>query len=90
MLEPFTNLGPVGSSYKLELSDSMRVHDVFHPDLLRPAANDSLSDQKNESLNSIVINDEDEWKIDDILNSRRYRKRLQYKVKWHDYDINFN
>ena len=44
MLEPFINLGSVGSSYKLKLSDSMRVHDVFHSDLLRSAANDSLSD----------------------------------------------
>ncbi len=44
MLEPFINLSPVGSSYKLKLSDSMRVHDVFHPDLLRSVVNDLLSD----------------------------------------------
>ncbi len=42
MLKPFINLGPVGSSYKLKLLNSMRVHDVFHPDLLRPVANDFL------------------------------------------------
>ena len=42
MLEPFINLSLVGSSYKLRLLDFMRVHDVFHPDLLRPAVNDSL------------------------------------------------
>ncbi len=42
MLESFINLGPVGSSYKLKLSDSMRVHDVFHSDLLRSAVNDLL------------------------------------------------
>ncbi len=44
MLEPFINLGLVGSSYKLKLSDFMRVHDVFHSDLLRSVADDSLSD----------------------------------------------
>jgi len=81
MLDSFTNLDLVGSSYKLELSESMRVHDVFHSDLLRPAVDDLLPDQKNESSGSIVINDEDEWEIDDILNSRRYRRRLQYRVK---------
>jgi len=37
-----------------------------------------------------VINDEDEWKINDILNSRRYRRRLQYRVKWNDYDNDLN
>ena len=81
MLDSFINLDLVDSSYKLELSESMRVHDVFHPDLLRSAVDDLLPDQKNKFSDSIVINDEDEWKIDDILNSRRYRRRLQYRVK---------
>ena len=90
MLGPFTNLGFVGSSYKLKLSESMRVHDVFHPDLLRSAVDDFLPGQKNEPSGSIVVNDEDEWEIDDILNSRRYRRRLQYRVKWNDYDNDLN
>jgi len=81
MLDPFTNLDLIDSSYKLKLPESMHVHDVFHSDLLRPAADDLLPGQKNESSGSIVINDEDEWEIDDILNSRRYRRRLQYRVK---------
>jgi len=90
MLGPFTNLGPVDSSYKLELPESMRVHDVFHPDLLRPAADDPLPGQKNEPPGPIVVNDEDEWEIDDILDSRRYRRRLQYRVKWNGYDNDLN
>ncbi len=90
MLDSFTNLGLVGSSYKLELPESMRVHDVFHPDLLRSAADDPLPGQKNESSGPIVVNDEDEWEIDDILNSRRYRRRLQYRVKWNGYDNDLN
>jgi len=81
MLDSFTNLDLVDSSYKLKLSKSMRVHDVFHSDLLRPAVDDPLHGQKNEPSGSIVVNDEDEWEIDDILNSRRYRRRLQYRVK---------
>jgi len=60
MLGSFINLDLVDSSYKLKLSESMRVHDVFHSDLLRPAADDLLPDQKNEPSDSIVINDEDE------------------------------
>ncbi len=76
MLGSFINLDLVDSSYKLKLSESMRVHDVFHSDLLRSAVDDLLPDQKNEFSDSIVINDEDEWEIDDILNSRWYRRRL--------------
>ncbi len=90
MLDPFTNLDLVDSSYKLKLSESMRVHDVFHPDLLRSAADDPLPGQKNEPSGSIVVNDEDEWEINDILNFRRYRRRLQYRVKWNDYDNDLN
>jgi len=90
MLDSFINLDFVDSSYKLELSESMRVHDVFHSDLLRSAVDDLLPGQKNEFSDSIVVNDKDEWEIDDILNSRRYRRRLHYRVKWNDYDNDLN
>ncbi len=90
MLDSFINLDFVDSSYKLKLSESMHVHDVFHSDLLCSAVDDFLPDQKNKFSDSIVINDEDEWKIDDILNFRRYRRWLQYRVKWNDYDNDLN
>jgi len=60
MLDSFINLDLVDSSYKLKLSESMHVHDVFHSDLLRSVVDDLLSDQKNELSDSIMINDEDE------------------------------
>ncbi len=44
MLKSFINLNLVGSLYKLKLLDFMRVHDVFHSNLLRSAVNDFLSD----------------------------------------------
>ncbi len=90
MLDSFINLDFIDSSYKLKLSKFMHVHDVFHSDLLRSVVDDFLSNQKNEFSDLIVINDEDEWKIDDILNFRRYRRRLQYRVKWNDYDNDLN
>ncbi len=90
MLDSFINLDFVDSSYKLKLSKSMHVHDVFHSDLLHSVVDDFLPDQKNELSDSIMINDEDEWEIDDILNFRRYRRWLQYKVKWNDYDNDLN
>ncbi len=90
MLDSFQITESVDSFYKLKLSETMRIHDVFHSELLRSAVDDFLPGQKNESSRSIVINDEDEWKIDDILNSRRYRRRLQYRVKWKSYDNDLN
>ena len=90
MLNSFKITNSVDFFYKLKLSDTMRIHDVFHSELLRSVVNDSLSDQKNELSRSIVINDENEWEIDDILNSRQYRRRLQYRVKWKSYDNDLN
>ncbi len=60
MLDSFQITESVDSFYKLKLSETMRIHDVFHSELLRSVVDDSLSDQKNESSRSIVINDEDE------------------------------
>ncbi len=90
ILDSFKITDSVDFFYKLKLSDTMRIHDVFHSELLRSVVDDSLSDQKNEFSRSIVINDEDEWEIDDILNSRQYRRRLQYRVKWKSYDNDLN
>ncbi len=90
MLDSFQITESVDSFYKLKLSETMHIHDVFHSELLRSVVNDSLSDQKNEPSKSIVINDEDEWKIDDILNFRCYRRWLQYRVKWKSYDNDLN
>ncbi len=90
MLNSFINLNLINSSYKLKLLEFMHVHDVFHSDLLCFVVDDFLSDQKNEFSDSIVINDEDEWKIDDILNFRQYQRWLQYRVKWNDYDNDLN
>ncbi len=90
MLNSFQITESVDSFYKLKLSETMRIHDVFHSELLCSVVNDSLSDQKNEPSKSIVINDEDEWEIDDILNFRRYKRQLQYRVKWKSYDNDLN
>ncbi len=90
MLDSFQIIESVDSFYKLKLSETMRIHDVFHSEFLRSVVDDSLSDQKNESSKSIVINDEDEWKIDDILNFQRYKRWLQYQVKWKSYDNDLN
>ncbi len=90
MLDSFQIIDFVDSFYKLKLSETMHIHDVFHSELLRLVIINSLSDQKNEFLKSIVVNDEDEWEINDILNSRRYQRWLQYQVKWKNYDNDLN
>jgi len=60
MLDSFKITDSVDFFYKLKLSSIMHIHDVFYSELLRSAVNDSLSDQKNESSRSILINNENE------------------------------
>ncbi len=73
--------------YHLHLSVSMKhLHSMFSSKLLRSYSEDLLSEQHSESLRFITIEDDEHWKIDDILNFRRYRGRIQYKVKWTDLD----
>jgi len=58
ILDSFKIIDSVDFFYKLKLSDTMYIHDVFHSELLHSVVEDSLSDQKNEFLKSIVINNE--------------------------------
>jgi Glu-tRNA(Gln) amidotransferase subunit E-like FAD-binding protein len=69
---------------QLNLSQSMKIHDTFHISLLQKTAIDSLIEQIQSSSSSIVI-DEDEkekYEINDILDSRYYYDKLQYKIVW--------
>jgi hypothetical protein len=73
---------------QLELSFLMKIHDTFHIFLLRYAATNFLTEQVQSSSLSIIVNEEAEYKVDDILNSRYHYEKLQYKVTWIDYSSN--
>ncbi len=77
--------------YHFHLSVSMKhLHLMFSLKLLQSYSEDSLSEQHAEFLKLIIIdnNDNKYWKIDDILNFRRYWDQIQYKIKWKDLDRN--
>ncbi len=65
--------------YKLRLSQTFWIHNVFHVSLLK-----SYKKRFDDVMisSSIMINEErhDEMKL--ILNNKLYRKRLQYLVRW--------
>ncbi len=71
---------------QLNLSSSMKIHDTFHIFLLRSVATDSLIDQMQSLSSSIIVKDEDEeYEMNDILDSRYHYEKLQYKVVWIDH-----
>jgi hypothetical protein len=58
----------------------MKIHDTFHTFLLRFAATNFLIEQIQQSSLSIVINEEEKYEVDDILDSRYHYDKLQYKI----------
>ncbi len=90
MLKSFKILTEIEHAYWLKLSSTMKIHSKFVLNLLWLNLKDSLKKQRNESSDSIVINDEDEWEVKNILNFRHYRRQLQYRVNWKDYDVDLH
>ncbi len=69
--------------YHLHLLISMKqLHSMFSLKLLRSYFNDLLSEQHSESFRFLTIEDDEHWKIDDILNFKWYQDQIQYKIKW--------
>ncbi len=69
--------------YHLRLLISIKqLHSMFSSKLLRSYFNNFLSEQHSKSFRFLTIENDEYWKINDILNSRWYQDRIQYKIKW--------
>jgi hypothetical protein len=75
-------IGP--RSYRLDTPPGS--HNVFHADLLRPAATDAFPSQQRDDWQPDPISMDDqgepEWEIEDIVGERRRGQGKQYRVKW--------
>ncbi len=68
---PFTILEAKGSAYKLDLPATIKIYNVFHASLLTLDPNDPLPGQEFEEPPPVVVDNEQEWEVEDIINVRK-------------------
>ncbi|KAL5501145.1 hypothetical protein ACEPAH_9532 [Sanghuangporus vaninii] len=81
---PFEVIKKVGASaYRLKLPRTWRqVHPIFNEVLLKQAIEPSFESQKKPSPPlPVLVNDEEEYEVEEILDSRLHRGKLQFLVK---------
>src|SRR5439155_9583246 len=65
--------------YCLGLPSSMKIHTVLHVSLLEPYKPSTIPGRTRDPPPPIVINDENEWEVEEILDSKLRYCKLWYK-----------
>ncbi len=73
-------------SYKLNFSSIMKeIHDVFHVFLLK------LANEKNDETSLFIwIENEKQWKIEEIVDKKVKKNKTSYLIKWLEYSHSNN
>jgi hypothetical protein len=85
---PFKVLERIGAvAYRLKLPPTMKVHDIFHIDLLSPYKETSLYGQNYIRPPPVMEENDEEYEIENIRDARRHGRgrKLQYLVHWKGY-----
>ena len=78
-------LGPM--TYRLKLLTSWQVHDVFHATLLKPYKENEVYSKNFTRPPPELVEGEEVYEVETILNHRRQGQGYQYYVKWRGYPI---
>jgi hypothetical protein len=86
-LGPFEIIEAMNSrSFRLQLPASMsRVHPVFHMSLLEPCRVNDIPGRLAPPPPPVELDGEIEYEVEAILDSRKVRGKLQYRVEWKGY-----
>ena len=75
-------------AYELRLPTTMKIHLVFHTNLLLPCASNPFPGQRHPEPGPVIVDaGEDFWEVEKILDSRIRYGHVQYYVKWKGWDI---
>src|SRR5882672_7387725 len=83
---PFRIIEVIGpTTYRLELPAQWKIHNAFHGSLLLPYYKTKEHGRNFPEPAPELIEGQPEWEVEEILNSRQYRRKLQYLIKWKGY-----
>lgn len=86
-LGPFKILALIGkAAYRLQLTPTMKIHDVFHVSLLQPYIGNVIPQRKIAPPLPVIIDDSIEYTVQEIVASRLHYNQLQYRIKWKGWD----
>ena len=86
---PFRITEVVGKqAYRLQLPPHLHIHPVFHVSLLEPCTRRKGTTEPEPQ--PLEVEGEEEWEVEEILDSRRRYGTLQYLVKWAGYTDEHN
>ncbi|MBW0481696.1 hypothetical protein O181_021411 [Austropuccinia psidii MF-1] len=80
MVGSFPNLEE--SQHSFLPSQWKSIHPVFHISLLEPVNTSTIPNQNQEPPPRVIIEDEEEWEVSQILDSKLKRGKLWYLVEW--------
>ena len=72
-------------NYELDLPPSMKIHPLFYVGLLQPAPLTNIPGRQFPQPPPVLIQEQEEYEVESILDSRIYRGNLQYLIKWKGY-----
>ena len=78
-------LGPL--TYRLELPSRWRIHDVFHAALLSPFTETEEHGPAFTRPPPELVNEEEEYKVEEIISHKKSRNRWLFLVKWRGYPL---
>ncbi|MBW0594229.1 hypothetical protein O181_133944 [Austropuccinia psidii MF-1] len=58
------------------------IHPVFHISLLEPVKTSPIPNRHQEPLPPITIEEEEEWEVSQVLDSKLKGRKLWYLVEW--------
>jgi Chromo (CHRromatin Organisation MOdifier) domain len=73
------------TTYRLELPSHWKIHNAFHASLLLPYKETEEYGHNFTDPLPELIEGQEEWEVEQILDMRLYRQKKQYLVKWQGY-----